>query len=376
MATRPVVTRAAAYSSRSDHAVDVSATAARLKSAIQSLRDTCVSPYAARSQHSEGEGMRHMLRGALAAMLLLCFDAAQAQVAWPTAPLPNHLDRAAYDLAVTQAFAGDHPLFGETRAVIVVQGGRIVFERYGENYTADMRFPSGEMGQAMTRALVGAAVVRGQVALDAPMGNPHWSAGERRASITWRQWLRMLDGVGDAAEMRYGRGRADMAAFAARVPLEREPSASVLMADALTRIVVANPIDARDRRARMRLWMEGVLFGPLGMDPVVEFDASGTFGGSLWATARDYARFGALYLRDGVWEGARLLPEGFGAYWRRAGDVLYASGEGGQLIMIAPEADLILVRLGHFDESAESWEAVHDWAARMMGAFGVRGEAR
>jgi CubicO group peptidase (beta-lactamase class C family) len=366
-----------------------------------------------------------MLRGALAAIMVLCacLGAAHAQalhplprqpagLAWPTrdwavAPLPADLDHAAYDLAVTEAFAGAHPLFGETRALIVVQGGRIVFERYGEGYGRDMRMPSWSMAKSITQALVGAAVLQGRVAIDAPMGSPHWSAGDRRASITWRQWLNMVDGQtftesGDAAHLLYGRGRNDTARYAAQMPLLHSPgthwndssAATMLIADALSRGIVANPRDASDRRARMRAWMQQSLFGRIGMTPVVEFDASGLFMGSdgMWATARDYARFGYLYLRGGVWDGARVLPEGwadfarspgtrtniYGAHWwltpadHAMADAFSAQGRQGQLILVVPSKDLVLVRLGYFDGGAESWDALGDWATRMAGAFGDR----
>ena len=74
--------------------------------------------------------------------------------------------------------------------------------------------------------------------------------------------------------------------------------------------------------AGMRAFMEAELFGPLGMtsaDP--RFDAAGTFIGSsfLYCTARDFARFGQLYLADGVWEGRRILPEGWVDFARTPG---------------------------------------------------------
>jgi CubicO group peptidase (beta-lactamase class C family) len=153
-----------------------------------------------------------MLRGALAAILVLfAAGAAHAQalyplppqpagVAWPTqvwetAPLPRDVDEAAFDLAVTEAFAGVHPQLGETRAVVVVQDGRIVFERYADGFTRDTRLTSWSMAKSITHALVGAAVLDGRVAIDTPMGNPRWRAGDRRASITWREWMQMVFGL-------------------------------------------------------------------------------------------------------------------------------------------------------------------------------------
>ncbi len=385
-----------------------------------------------------------MLRKVLAAVVFLYAGAVAAQdlhplppqpagLAWPTqdwetAPLPEDVDRAAFDLAVTEAFAGVHPQMGETRAVVIVQSGRIVFERYGDGFSRDTRLVSWSVAKSVTHALVGTAVLQGNLAIDTPMGSPYWRAGDRRASITWRDWLNMVDGqdyleigapsilANDVTHMLYGRGRSDTAQFAARLPLIHDPRAhwnynsagTILVADALTRTIVPDPRNAADRRSRMRAWMQDSLFGPIGMNPVVEFDPEGLFYGSalIWATGRDWARFGYLYLRDGVWDGRRVLPEGwvdfartpgpaqntdiYGAHWwltprhgsgrpQRAlivsdemRDAFSAQGHEGQIIVVVPSKDLVLVRLGRFDGGAEAWDALGDWATRFAGAFGDR----
>ncbi len=384
-----------------------------------------------------------MLRILFVAAVLVFATSAQAQtlyplspqpagVAWPgadweTAPLPADVDRAAYDLAVTEAFAGVHPQMGETRAVLIVQGGRVVFERYGDGYTRDTRLNSWSVGKSITHALVGAAVLQGRLGIDAPMGNPVWRAGDRRASITWRQWMQMVDGldytenaanVAEAgnARMLFGEGRRDVARWAASRPLIHDPgtywnytsAGTMLTSDALTRLVVPQPSNAEDRRTRMRAWMNTSLFDRIGMRPVVEFDPQGAFYGSslYWANARDYARFGYLYLRDGVWNGERVLPEGwvdfartpgpdtetdiYGAQWWLTPpsgtgrpsrsllinpdltDAFSAQGHEGQIIVVVPSKDLVLVRLGRFDGGSEAWDALGDWAGRLIGAFGDR----
>jgi CubicO group peptidase (beta-lactamase class C family) len=303
-----------------------------------------------------------------------------------------------------------------------------VFERYADGYGPDTRLISWSMAKSFTQALVGAAVLQGRLGIDAPMGSPHWPAGDRRSSITWRQWLNMVDGqdyleigapsvlANDVTHMLYGRGRGDTARFAASLPLVRDPGArwnynsagTVLIADALTRTIVPDPRDPEDRRRRMRAWMDASLFEPIGMRPIVEFDPQGLYYGSalIWATGRDFARFGYLYLRGGVWDGQRVLPEGwvdfartrgpdpdadiYGAHWwltpdqglgrpmrslitdNSMADAFSAQGHEGQIIVVAPSKDLVMVRLGRFDGGTESWDALGDWATRLIGAFGDR----
>jgi CubicO group peptidase (beta-lactamase class C family) len=120
------------------------------------------------------------------------------------------------------------------------------------------------------------------------------------------------------------------------------------------------------------------LFDPLGMDgALIETDAAGTFVGSshMYATARDWARLGMLYLQDGVWRGERILPEGWVAYsrspapadpvkrygahfWLRVPieycasgtalppDLFHAAGHEAQFVTVVPSRDAVIVRLG------------------------------
>jgi len=341
---------------------------------------------------------------------------------WPTAPAP-----AAATAAIERALAAtDHvdPELGETRAVVVVQGGRIVAERYMHGYGPTTRLVSWSMAKSITQALVGIAVKRGLVDLDRPMGNPRWPAGDARAAVTWRQWLQMVDGqdyheIGmrdparnDAARMLFGDGRLDVAAFAARLPQihaagthwNYNTAGIELVDDALGR-VFASGAGPAERRARVADVLGRELFAPLGMSSALpEFDAAGTFlGGSLvYATARDFARFGLLYLRDGVWDGKRILPAGWVDFARTRGpapngatygagfwitppdgdparpralvaggpsDLFNAQGHEGQVIVIVPSKDLVIVRLGLLDDFRGGWRALGRWLQPLVAAF-------
>jgi CubicO group peptidase (beta-lactamase class C family) len=341
---------------------------------------------------------------------------------WPTGPLPATVTPAALEAAL-RVTADKAPPLGETRAVVVVQHGRIVAERYAPGFTAQTRLISWSMAKSFTQALLGIAVRDKLVAdIDQPMGNPRWSAGDPRAAVTWRQWESMVDGqrydeIGasdptknDAARMLYGEGRLDVAAFAAGLPLENAPgthwnynSAGVnLVSDALARLFAPGTTGAQ-RRAKMLDVLTREIFAPLGMKSAQpEFDAAGNFVGSalLYATARDFARFGLLYLRDGMWDGKRILPAGwvdfartrgpapnsglYGAgFWLTPGagdsmrahalmphaptDAFMAQGHEGQLIVIVPSKDLVIVRLGLLED--RNFGALGRWMEQLIALF-------
>jgi CubicO group peptidase (beta-lactamase class C family) len=348
-------------------------------------------------------------------------------VPWPTAAWPTGALPAAAAEPLERLFAVTatrHPDLGETRAVVIIHHGRLVAERYMNGFGPDTALISWSMAKSVTQALVGIAVRDGLVAIDRPMGNPRWAPGDPRGAVTWRQWLNMVDGQdyheidarspvkNDAARMLFGPGRLDVAGFAAALPLIHPPgthwnynSAGInLVADALGRVFAPGITAPAERRSKMKATMDRELFGPLGMTSAEpEFDSTGTFVGSalLYATARDYARFGLLYLRDGTWEGRRLLPEGwvdfartrnpsdnadiYGAGWwitpatgsgkplpgfvpvgKR--DFFCANGHEGQIIGVVPSRDLVVVRLGLFDDR-KGYPALGPWLQQVIALF-------
>jgi CubicO group peptidase (beta-lactamase class C family) len=298
---------------------------------------------------------------------------------------------------------------GHTHALLVVHHGRIVVERYGRRFvselealagmepgdiTADTPLISWSMAKSMLHAVVGTLVLDGRLSLDDRPPVAAWEgAGDPRAAITWDHLLQMRSGLqwveeyyefdGDAlpdvVTMLYGDGRTDMAAFAAGFPLVLEPgSAEAYNYSSGTSNIVSAAAGTLigGGEGGMRVWLEERLFGPLGMTSAEPtFDGAGTFVASSYvdATARDFARFGLLALRDGVWDGQRLLPEGWvdhgrrprspdehfthGAHWWSKPDgrwgLFNADGFEGQRIYVVPELDLVLVRLGktHTDHS-------------------------
>ena len=172
-------------------------------------------------------------------------------------------------------------------------------------------------------------------------------------------------------EMLFGDGKGDVAHFAATQSLDH-PIDTVLNYSSGTTNIISRAVGSivGGGRDGMTAFLRDELFAPLGMDSAEpRFDEAGTWIGSsyLYATARDFARFGELYLRDGMWDGRRILPEGwvddartplsqdpedgtfYGHQWWIPGDDLgtfVAKGYEGQTITVVPALDLVIVRLG------------------------------
>jgi CubicO group peptidase (beta-lactamase class C family) len=251
------------------------------------------------------------------------------------------------------------------------------------------------MAKSVLHAVVGLLVSDGLIDPAEPPPVPAWSdPADPRRAITWDDLLCMRAGLAwveeyydfaadelpDVVTMLYGQGRHDMAGFASGFPLVHRPGSDEAYCYSSG---TSNIISAAAGRvlgggeAVMRAYLAERLFDPLGMRSASPtFDDAGTFVASsyLHATARDWARFGLFVLRDGTWDGERLLPAGWvdhgrtprspdenfihGAHWwavpgERWG-AFCADGFEGQRIYVVPALDLVLVRLGrtHTDHSA------------------------
>ena len=270
-----------------------------------------------------------------------------------------------------------------TLAQLVLLKGEVVSEFYGPEVTAQTTLISWSMAKSITHALVGIAQMDGLLHVDDNNLFPEWSNDERR-NITLQQLLDMRSGLSwvedyvdsdasDVIDMLFGSGKDDNGGFAIAQPLAAMPGAEWVYSSGTTNIVtrlLGNALgDAHGSHAKTERFMRTRLFDAIGMQAQPKFDAAGTFVGSsyVFATARDFAKFGLLYLRDGLCNGVRILPEGwvdhartqhvfdpetglgYGAHWWTLPgerNSLVASGYEGQYIMVIPDRDLVVVRLG------------------------------
>ena len=341
-------------------------------------------------------------------MTLASLPPQPADVPWPTREWPLGAMPQAVDLSplLDQAFgpnAAAH--LGETHALVIIQGGKLIFEQYGKGRGPEDTCHSWSKAKSITQALVGLLVGDGLIDIHAPADVPEWRApGDPRGAITLDQLLRMSSGLkftevylpgqgSDVIEMLFGNGKDDVAGFAAGFPLEHAPDSFWSYSSGTSNIVSRCAARALGKwGADFEAFMRLRLFEPLGMtSPIPKFDEAGTFIGSsfCFATPRDFARFGLLYLRDGVWDGQRLLPEGwvdyartktaqnadglddpYGAHWWLgiAGPGSFsANGYDGQYTVVVPDLDMVIVR--HGATPLELKENLPVWMRAVADAF-------
>ena len=319
--------------------------------------------------------------------------------------------------AIDELFAD--PAAGETRALVVMRGGRIAAERYGDGFGKDTRQLGWSASKCVTGILIGYLVSDGRLRLDQSAPVPAWQrSGDPRGEITLRQLLQMRSGLrhsegaepvysSDEVRMLFLDGRDDMARHAEAQPLEAEPgrrfeyssATSVILADLATR-ALSESADPDIRRGALGAYLRNRFLEPAGMHSArIEFDAAGTFIGSsmVHMTARDWARLGEFLRNKGSVRGAQLLPRSwiefmtspspreaaYGAQiWlnRPSGDDdaarfpapvpadAYACiGHLGQYVLVSPRHKLTIARLGH--SSAEQRAAVRAHLARIVARF-------
>lgn len=304
-------------------------------------------------------------------------------------PWPTSQGSAALARIVDAAFLEPNPKrLRRTRAILVVRDGQIVAERYAKGFSEATRFQGWSMTKSVLSALAGVLVREGRLSLEDRALMPGWRDPDPRAAITVADLLRMRSGLAfseeyanltsDVIEMLFN--QADAAGYAASRALVASPGTTWSYSSGTTNILSA-VVRRRVPEADYWSWPRRALFEPLGMaSAVMEPDASGTLVASsfMLATARDWARFGQFYLQDGVWEGRRLVPDGwvrycttptpqspggiYGAHWwlglqpelgggtaAAAGlprDAFFAVGHEGQTLTVIPSQRLVIVRLG------------------------------
>ena len=322
---------------------------------------------------------------------------AHSSAPWPEgssvklSPKVEGVDSQKLNAAVAEAFGEPNPdTKRRTRAVIVVHKGRIIAERYAKGFGPDTPQPGWSMGKSVLNALIGTLVESGRLKLNSNGLFASWRGqGDPRSAITVDDLLRMVSGLdfdaphermlSDVRKMLFL--KRDGAAYAISEKLTSQIGSTWFYASGSTMLLARAMRDAlAGPQARYFSYPRKALFGPLGMNSaILEPDAAGTFVAPafIYASARDWARLGLLYLNDGVWNGRQILPEGwvrtslepaphsrgqYGAhFWLEIPDFLrpaypsanalpqdafFMLGYDGQMVAIIPSRELVVVRLG------------------------------
>jgi CubicO group peptidase (beta-lactamase class C family) len=290
-------------------------------------------------------------------------------------------DAAALTRAVAAAF--DRRTYGqgsETTAVLVVQDGKIVAERYRDDFNRHMSQRTWSVAKSLAGTVIGAAAQQGLIDVDAPAPVPEWQRpGDPRAAITTGHLLAMASGLhSDAAGNRTDAtyfGGSSVTENATQWPLETAPGTRFRYANNDTLLAIRGLRAKLGDGERALAFPFEALLWKIGMTRTVpETDWQGNFilSSQVWTTARDLARLGLLYQNDGVWNGERILPPGWGAFVSRPGPAQPASGYGygatfwtfpaaaglpadayiaqgnrGQYLAIIPSRRIVIVRRGY-----------------------------
>lgn len=336
-------------------------------------------------------------------------------VAWPMGDLlpdsfPAGIDRQRLHDAVQYAFTEqDQEKKWRTRAVVVLYDGQLVEEKYAPGFDRHTRLLSWSMAKSVTSALVGILVKQGKLDVKSPAAVPAWrSVKDGREQITLENLLQQTSGLAfeenyskatDATNMLFR--KADMGRYTAEHGLKDKPGSVFYYSSGNTNII-SGIIRRTVGEDAYQAFPAEALFHKTGMySAVMEPDAAGNFVGSsyMFASARDWARFGLLYAQDGNWNNERILPEGWvqksstpvsvapkGEYgyqfWLNAGnpagsanrtfpalpaDMIYLSGHESQMVMIFPSRKLVVVRLGQ--TAGSNWFDTEGFMTRVLAAF-------
>lgn len=346
------------------------------------------------ARHGAGFGCATVADGDLAAAkapIAAPVEAAQP----PDAPWPEGNRVEASQNTMVADILDDPAMTGPgMRAVVVVKDGRIVGERYGEGFSAQTPLLGWSMTKTINAALVGAVVGAGRLSTGQTNLLPEWE-GDPRKLISLADLLAMSSGlafnedygdVTDVTRMLYL--EPDMPGFAASMPAEAGPGERFSYSSGTANILARIWQEALGDKAVVVNYPRAALFIPLGMrTATLEIDARGAFVGSsyLYATARDWARFGLFMLGDGTWAGQPILPAGwtsmmrepnpvsdigFGPQYTRGqmwlngpsagtpddedpdedfelpADAVWALGHDGQSMAIIPSEGLVVLRMG------------------------------
>ena len=326
----------------------------------------------------------------------------------PNEPRPATINEPALTAAVDRAFTSEFG--GATSAVVITQNGQLIAERYRDDFTMHTSQRTWSVAKSIGMSIIGAAQHIGAVDVKDKAGLKAWSRkGDPRADITLENLLHMSSGLnsdpaGNRTDAIYFGGGL-VVQHATKNPLEAPPGKRWRYANNDTMLSMRTLREAMNNDRLFHTFPFTHLLHKIGMfHTVPEMDWNGdfVFSSQVWTTARDLARLGQLYLDDGVWDGERILPEGWAAYaaapapaqppnrlgkeaakpgrgygaqfWRYENypgvpnDTYAALGNRGQFVIIVPSQKAVIVRRGY--DWRENYFDGPSFAAEVLAALG------
>nr|WP_262899776.1 serine hydrolase [Robertkochia marina] len=293
-------------------------------------------------------------------------------------------------LAATVKEAFEDNAMKKTRAVLVLYKNQIIAEAYAPGFDSTSLHLGWSMTKSITSTLYGILDYQGKIDISSPAPVPSWQNDERR-KITYNHLLQMSSGlaweedytrISDVTQMLFK--AEDMSQAQAEKELLYPPGSHYYYSSGTSNLLSGLLRNTFDDLQGYLDFPYHDLIDRIGMSSMIlETDASGNYVGSSysWATARDWGKFGLLYLHKGDWNGERIFSEDWaryvstpasdsegiygGHFWLNASGVMpdvprdtyYADGYQGQRVYIVPSKDMVIVRLGltngdHFDFNA------------------------
>ncbi len=325
------------------------------------------------------------------------------QIPWPDGDLlleagpPPEVDEHKLNRAVELAFIGDKYKPHNTLGVVVVYKGQIIAERYAPGWGMHTQYRTWSTAKSITNALVGIMTGQGKLSVDQPAPIPEWQTeGDPRGEITVENLLHMSSGLKSkgALTRRAYWGGINVAGEIAGSRIEAEPGTRWKYSNFDTLLLVLSIRNTLDDDQAYWTMPRKALLNIIGMRHTIpEIDPYGNFilSSQVYTTPRDLARFGLLYMNDGVWKGERILPEGwveytttpapakddkgYGAqFWligidpRLPDDAFTTSGARGQHSTVVPSRHLVVARTGLDPLIGSNWSQA-EFVSGILGAI-------
>jgi len=291
----------------------------------------------------------------------------------------DNVDYVKLEKAVNNAFDKKGEKTKRTRALLVIYKDQIIAEKYEDRFSKNTKFLGWSMTKSITATYFGILQQQGKIDINQPAGLPEW-ANDERSKITLHNLIQMNSGleweedygkISDVTKMLFLAD--DMAKIQLEKPTAFEPNTHWNYSSGTTNLL--SGILRRQFKTHqdyLDFWYSS-LIDKIGMHSMlIEPDMAGNYVGSSygWATARDWAKFGLLYLHEGNWNGKQLFDKSWakyvatptptskgeygGHFWLNAGgkypdvpkDMYFCGGFQGQKVIIIPSKELVIVRFG------------------------------